>query len=115
MGEPRKESSRNAPDTDDHFRPPRFLTSVVEIWRSHDGLSLRQRNPTSRRSWPQEGDSTEEAASWRRELLFEFAALGTAVPHSLFAFYTCSMGEEGMTLGCSLLLSLTFYLFSKGP
>jgi hypothetical protein len=55
--------------------PPRSPTSLVEIWRSHDGLSLRQRNlprgPV--------GDSTGEGASWRRELLFEFAALGTAV------------------------------------
>jgi hypothetical protein len=47
---------------------------------SHDGLSLRQRNTR--------GDSTGEGASSRRELLFEFAAPG--IPHSLFAFCTCS-------------------------
>ena len=37
--------------------PPGSPASLVEIWRSHDGLSLRQRNPPSRPSWPQDGDS----------------------------------------------------------
>jgi hypothetical protein len=31
-----------------------------------------------------------------RELLFDFAALGTAVSHSLFVFWTCSVSEGGM-------------------
>jgi hypothetical protein len=49
LGKLRKESSRNAPDHDDHFRltyssPPRSPASLVKIWRNHDGLSLRQRN-----------------------------------------------------------------------
>jgi hypothetical protein len=69
--------SRNAPDNNDDFRPtynspPRSPTSLVEIWCSHDGSSLRQRNPPSKPPWPQEGDSTEERAWWRRELLFEW-------------------------------------------
>jgi len=38
--------------------PPRTPTSLVEIWSSHDSLSLRQRNPLSRSPWPQEGGST---------------------------------------------------------
>jgi hypothetical protein len=47
-GKLRKESS---PDNDDHFRltynlPPRSLTLLVEIWRSHNSLSLRRRNPS---------------------------------------------------------------------
>jgi hypothetical protein len=91
----RKESSRNAPDHDDHFRtacnsPPRSPTSLAEIWRSHDGLSLRQRNPPSRPPWLQEGDSTREGhrgggscfltpLHWKRQYHFLF-----------FAFCTCS-------------------------
>jgi hypothetical protein len=61
--------------------------------------------------WPQGGDSTE---SWRRELLFGFAELGTAVPHSLFAFCTCSMGEEGMVSRLFVLpLSKHFICLSR--
>jgi hypothetical protein len=70
------------------------------------------RNPPSRPSW-----ATVLEGAW--ELLFEFAA-----PHSLFAFCTCSMGEEGMTSGLFfffffffffLPLSEQFICFSKGP
>ena len=53
--------------------------------------------------------------SWRRELLFDSAALETAVPLSIFAFCTCSWGGKAWLLGCSFFLSLNISsVFLKG-
>jgi hypothetical protein len=112
MGKLRKESS---PDNDDHFRPtyynspPRSPTSLVEIWRGHDSLSLRQRNPPSR-PVAARGRQYWGRGIMEEGLLFEFAALGTAVPH-FFLHFALVQGRHDLWV----VRSFSFICFPKGP
>jgi hypothetical protein len=76
-------TTTNTFDLPTYNPPPRSSTSLVEIWRSHECLALRQRLPRGPR-WPQEGDSTREGASWRREFFLNL--LDWERQYHVFAF-----------------------------
>ena len=111
MGKLRKESSRYASGDDDHVRPTYNSPSLslVEIWRSHDGLSLRQRSPPSR-------PRGRKRAIALGNGIVEFLTLLHWERQYHILFFALVHGEEGMAFGLFVLsLSKRFICFSKGP
>ena len=117
LGKLRKGISRNAPDNDNHFRPTykspsQSPTSIVEIWRGHDGLSLRQRNPPSSPPWPQEVDSTGEGDRRGGSCFWLCYTGNDSTTLSIFEFPHLFMREKGLTSWLFVLCpSKIFYLF----